>query len=282
MKLRKMISFIMAGVLTAGVCVAGFEASAADAKTNEMPELMQYGFADSDGVKIEYGIYGDLNGDPLLLLPPNGGDMHSFDGSILPEMAKHFKVITVSPRGCGNSDRGNGKLTFEVMSTDLVILLDTLKIPKTKIFGFSDGANLGIVFTLLHQDRVSELAIMGANINTFGVKTFVQLGTDIEYLYLCADAFLTKDEKVALKRDICGMMVGQPSLRFKDLQAIKIPVLNMFGEFDLFKRWHSKMITKSIDGAQELMIIGGGHSSCFDQTDTVINPALLNFFGVAS
>jgi hypothetical protein len=28
------------------------------------------------------------------------------------------------------------------------------------------------------------------------------------------------------------------------------------------------------------MVIGGGHSSCFDQTDTVINPALLDFYGV--
>jgi pimeloyl-ACP methyl ester carboxylesterase len=266
--------------MNAGVCGAGVAADVGDVKKNELPELLDYGFINSDGVQIEYGIYGDMQGDPLLLLPPNGGDMHSFDGNVLQEMAKHFKVITVSPRGCGNSERGTGKLTFEVMRADLVVLLDSLKVEKTKIFGFSDGGNLGIIFTLEHQERVSQLAAMGANINTFGVKTFDQLGTEKEYRHLFVKAFITKDKSDAMKRDIVGMMVGQPKLKFKDLSAIKIPVFNIFGEHDLFKRWHSQKITTSILGAQELMIIGGGHSSCFDQTETVINPALLNFFGL--
>lgn len=73
------------------------------ATSEDMPEMIEYGFVDCGDVEIEYGIYGLENGEPLLLLPPNGGDMHCFDGSILPEMAKHFKVITVSPRGTGNS-----------------------------------------------------------------------------------------------------------------------------------------------------------------------------------
>jgi len=280
MKFKRVISILTAGIMTMGACGIVIDAGAVNAKSNEMPKLSAYGFIDSNGVKIEYGIYGDMHGDPLLLLPANGGDMHGFDGSILPEMAKHFKVITVSPRGTGKSDRGPGRLTFDVESADLVALLDSLHIAKTKVFGFSDGANLAIVFTLQHQDRVSKLVAMGANINTFGTKTFTQIGIEAEYRYLCVQAFITKDKLIALKRDIEGMMVGQPNLKFKDLAAIKIPVLNIFGENDMFKRWHSKMITASIDDAQELMIIGGGHSSCFDQTDTVINPALLKFYGV--
>ena len=55
-----------------------------------------YEVVNLNGVNIEYGIYGQADGEPLLLLPPNGGDMHSFDGSILPEMTKHFKVICMS------------------------------------------------------------------------------------------------------------------------------------------------------------------------------------------
>ena len=99
-----------------------------------VPEMKEYGFVDCGDVKIEYGIYGNLSGEPLLLLPPNGGDMHSLDGSILPEMSKHFKVITVSVRGTGNSDWVDGTMNFETMSDDLVKLLDYLKIEKTNIF----------------------------------------------------------------------------------------------------------------------------------------------------
>ncbi len=246
----------------------------------DMPEMIASGFVDCGDIDMEYGIYGVAGGEPLLLLPPNGGNMHSFDGNILPEMSKHFMVITVSPRGAGNSGWAEGTMNFETMSEDLVKLLDYLKVEKTNIFGFSDGGNLGVVFTLAHQDRVKSLAIMGSNINTLGTNTIDQIGITIEYFYFYIKALITNDENDKIKRDTVGMMVGQPSLTFKDISAIKIPVLNIYGENDMIQRWHSKMITRSIDGAKEIMIVGGGHSSCFDYTDTVINPALLEFYGV--
>lgn len=246
----------------------------------EMPALTEYGFVENNGVKIEYGIYGDMNADPLLLLPPNGGDMHCFDDSILPEMSKHFKVITVSPRYTGNSDMGDEGLTFEIMSDDLVVLLDTLNIEKTKIFGFSDGGNLGMVFTVAHPERVESLVVMGSNINPLGTKVFDQIGIVFEYVFLSIKAMITGDTEVVRQKDIQGLMVNQPNLTFKDLQKIEVSVLNIYGEHDMIKRIHSKRITRNIPNAQELMIVDGGHSTCFEYTDTIINPALLEFFGV--
>ena len=249
--------------------------------TDAVPELVEYGFINCNGADIEYGIYGSKDAEPLLLLPPNGGDMHCFDYSILPEMAKHFMVIAVSPRGTGNSDWIEGTMNFETMSDDLAIILDSLGVAKTNIFGFSDGGNLGIVFTLAYPEKVKSLVVMGSNINTWGTNTFDQIQITYQYIVLCVEAWLKGDEETKIRRDIKGMMVGQPSLTFNDISAIKVPVLNIYGEHDMIQRWHSKMITKSIEGAEELMIVGGGHSTCFDYTDTVINPALLEFYGVS-
>lgn len=273
MKIKlRILSLIMTVVIATGIMpIACAEGSAVNSITYEVVNL--------NGINIEYGIYGQPDGEPLLLLPPNGGDMHSFDGSILPEMSKHYKVICMSPRATGKSDWVEGEMTFEAMSEDIEALLDYLNIEKTKIFGFSDGGNLGVVFTLAHQERVESLAIMGSNINTFGTNTFDQIQITYQYIILCIEAWLYDDPEYARRRDIKGMMVGQPSLTFEDISAIKVPVLNIYGEHDMIQRWHSKKITKSIEGAEELMIIGGGHSSCFDQTDTVINPKLLEFFG---
>jgi len=83
---------------------------------------------------------------------------------------------------------------------------------------------------------------------------------------------------VALKRDIQGMMVGQPNLNFKDLKNINVPTLNIFGQGDMMYRSHSKKITKSIPGAEELMVKGGGHSSCFDYTHEILLPRILEFY----
>ena len=274
-KIIKIISLILVFCLALGASPVAFAAE------GEVPEMIEYGFVDAGDAKIEYGIYGKPDGEPLLLLSPNGGDMHCFDGSILPEMSKHFKVITVSVRGTGKSDWVEGTMNFETMSDDLVKLLDYLKIEKTNIFGFSDGGNLGFVFTLAHQDRVKSLVVMGSNINTWGTNTFDQIQITYQYIILCIESWLYDDVEYKIRRDIKGMMVGQPSLTFEDISQIKVPVLNIFGEHDMIKRSHSKRITRSIDGAKELMIIGGGHSTCFEFTDTIINPALLEFYGVA-
>ncbi|MBR3801908.1 MAG: alpha/beta hydrolase [Clostridia bacterium] len=272
-KLISVISLVMVLVIAFGsVTICGAQDS--------VPEIKAYEVVNLNGVNIEYGIYGNLDAEPLLLLPPNGGDMHSFDGSILPEMAKHFKVICFSPRATGKSDWVEGGMTFEAMADDLANLLDYLNIEKTKIFGFSDGGNLGVVFTLAHQERVESLVIMGSNINTWGTNTFDQIQITYQYIILCIEAWLYDDIEYARRRDIKGMMVGQPSLTFEDISAIKVPVFNIYGEHDMIQRWHSKKITRSIEGAQELMVVGGGHSSCFEQTETVINPALLKFYGV--
>ncbi len=275
-RIVKFTAFLLVISMVMCICPVSFAAEA------EKPEIKEYGFVDCGDIKMEYGIYGDMNAEPLLLLPPNGGDMHCFDGSILPEMSKHFKVITVSPRGTGNSGWVDGTMNFETMAEDLVKLLDYLKIEKTHIFGFSDGGNLGFVFTLAHQDRVKSLAVMGSNINTFGTNTFDQIQITYQYIVLCVEAWIKGDDKTKIERDIKGMMVGQPSLTFEDISAIKVPVFNIYGEHDMIQRWHSKKITRSIEGAKELMIIGGGHSSCFDYTDTIINPELLKFYGVAA
>ncbi len=270
----KIIALFLALSLTLSILPVSFAAE------GDMLDMKEYGFVDCGDIKMEYGIYGDMNAEPLLLLPPNGGDMHCFDDSILPEMSKHFMVITVSPRGTGKSGWVDGTMNFETMAEDLVKLLDFLKIEKTHIFGFSDGGNLGFVFTLAHQDRVKSLVVMGSNINTWGTNTFDQIQITYQYIVLCVEAYLKGDDKTKIRRDIKGMMVGQPSLTFKDIAEIKVPVLNIYGEHDMIQRWHSKMITRSIDGAIELMVEGGGHSTCFEYTDTVINPALLKFYGI--
>ena len=258
--------------------VAGI-GSAAETYKTEMPEQKEHGFITArDGAKIEYAIYGNLNAEPLVMLPCNGNDMHNFDGTLLPEMAEHFKVITVSPRGTGQSERGEGELTFDVESDDLLCLLDELGIEKTHLFGFSDGGNLAIVFTVQHGDRVLSLIPMGANINDRGTKFTNQIGIVFEYWILCIQAKFSDDPAIALKRDIQGMMVGQPNLEFKDLKKINVPTLNIYGQSDMMYRTHSKKITKSIPGAKELMVKGGGHSSCFDYTHEILLPEILSFY----
>lgn len=273
----KKIKSVLSVITVAAMLICLIPAATANAA--ERPALKEYGFVNCAGVNIEYGIYGDMNAPALLLLPPNNGDMHCFDWSVLPELSKHYKVITVSPRGTGKSDYvEEDGLSFELMSDDLIYLLDYLGVEKTRIFGFSDGGNLGLVFTVNHQERVHSLAIMGSNINTAGTKFFNQVSIIWRYLGFYLTAAFSQNTTDQIRRDIQGLMVFHPTLTFDDLKTIKVPVLNIYGEDDMMYRSHSQKITQSIEGAKEIMIKGAGHSSGFDFTDTIINPALLEFF----
>ncbi len=237
----------------------------AEEYAKEMPEMNKYGFvAVDDGAKIEYGIYGDMTKEPMILLPCNGGDMHNLDGSVLPELAQHFMVITVSPRGTGNSERGECELTFEREAKDLACLMDELEIEKAHFFGYSDGGNLAIVFAVNYPDRVLSLVPVGANISPWGTKINSQLPIVTKYIKYAIEAWITKDPEIALKRDIQKMMVTEPSLKFKDLKKITAPTLNIYADDDMMWPWHSQRITRSIPGATELRVPDSGHSDILE------------------
>ena len=248
---------------------------------HETPPMTEYGFVTADdGVRIEYGTYGDPDAPALLLLPCNGCDMHEYDSDLIPELVKTHYVITVSPRGTGKTAHGPQKLTFERDSADLICLLDALEIEKTSLFGYSDGGNLALVFAVEHIDRVERMAIQSANINTSGTKFWYQIKNDLRYLWLSILYQLHPNEELLVEKDILGKMVGQPRLLFHDLRKITVPVLHLFGQYDMFYRLHFRLISAFLPDVQDVMIMDGGHVSNWNHLDTVILPALLDFFAV--
>lgn len=260
-------------VLLASCC---FCASAAAQAAIDPNEPFECGFVTSGDAQLEYARYGDPTKESLVLISGNKSDMHGMDGC-LPYFTPYFSVLTVSNRATGNSTRGSGRLTFDVMANDLCAVLDALGIEKTHLLGFSDGGNLTLVFAVNHPDRVLSLVPMSANINPFGTKITKQIGICSNYFWKCVNAARTRDPELERLRDIQGLMVWEPTLRFSDLKTIQAPTLNIYGEHDMMWRSHSRRITRSIPGAQELMLKGVGHGVDWDQALPVID----EFFGIS-
>ena len=245
----------------------------------EVP-VIDYGFFEHDGLKFEYHVSGKDGAEALLMLNGNGGDYRCFEGDLYNPLSEYFKIIRFSTRGTGKTPLGAKKLTFELFSDDLKALLDFLGEKSVNICGFSDGGNLGMVFALTYPKYVKRLAVFGSNLNTRGTKTLDQLGIIKDHRIFAIKAALTKDPELVRRREIEGLMVGQPHLNYKKLSALKIPFLNVFGEFDMIKRSHSRKITKAVEGAEEVMVLNGGHSTAFKKTDFLILPVVKKFLGV--
>ena len=138
--------------------------------------VIEHSFFEHDGLRFEYHVSGNPQGEPLVMLNGNGGDYRCFEGNLYVPLSRDYRIIRFSTRGTGKTPLGDKKLTFDLFCDDLKALLDYLKVEKVNICGFSDGGNLGMCFAVKYPDYVLRLAVFGSNLNTRGTKTGDQLG----------------------------------------------------------------------------------------------------------
>ena len=60
--------------------------------------------------------------------------------------------------------------SYDLMADDVVALFDALKLPKTDVVGWSDGAVIGLDLAMRHPNRVGRIVAFGANTAPSGMK----------------------------------------------------------------------------------------------------------------
>lgn len=194
-------------------------------------------------------------GVPLVLLHGNGEDgsyfVHQMD-----YFSQQYRVIALDTRGHGKSPRGSAPFTLEQFAQDLKDTLDRLGLTRVLLLGFSDGANIALIFTLRWPQYVEKLVLNGGNLDPKGVKWSVQLPICMGYRLVCLLEAI--DRRAWPKRELLELMVKQPNLRPGQLSAILCPTLVVAGERDIIRGEHTVCIARSIPGA-ELAILPGNH-----------------------
>jgi len=139
------------------------------APTAEMPKATATGTVEADGASIYYATYGLAKADPVILLH---GGMGNSDQWVLqiPPLAEKLHVIVIDSRGQGRSTRSKGKPSYDIMASDVLAVMDQLKLAKVSIVGWSDGGEIGLKLAISHPDRIDKLFVMGANYDANGAK----------------------------------------------------------------------------------------------------------------
>jgi pimeloyl-ACP methyl ester carboxylesterase len=132
-----------------------------------LPEPAERGSVDADGARIAYAIYG--KGEPVLLLHGGLGNSGHF-GFQLPALVDRFQVIAVDSRGQGRSTRTAATITYDLMATDAIAVLDHLHIARASVVGWSDGGEIALKLGIRFPDRVNRLFVFGANYDASGSK----------------------------------------------------------------------------------------------------------------
>lgn len=134
----------------------------------------------------------DLGEGPAIVLIhgwPLNNSMYEYQYQYL--VRKGFRVIGISLRGFGKSDKPFGKYDFDVFSDDIKVVLEKLKIQNAVLGGFSLGGAAVIHYvTRYNGAHIGKLALFGAaapawvqrpgfpyGLTEDGAKDFVQLTT---------------------------------------------------------------------------------------------------------
>jgi len=222
---------------------------------------------DIDHFFIEKG-----TGEPLILLHGNGEDCSYFKGQT-DVFSKSYHVYALDTRGHGKTPRGDKPFTIRQFADDLLEFMDGHQIEKAHLLGFSDGANIAMIFALKYPDRVDRLILNGANLNPKGVKRSTQI--PIEIGYKIANRFAAASDSARLNAEMLGLMVNDPNVEPEELKEIKAKTLVIAGTNDMIKEEHTRLIAESIPGS-ELVFLKGDHFIAGKHPDE-FNRAVLEF-----
>jgi len=240
---------------------------------------LKSGYASVNGIQLYYATAGE--GEPVVLL--HGGLANSdYWGQQVAALAQHHKVIVVDSRGHGRSTRDSRPYSYDLMSDDVVALLDHLKIAKADIVGWSDGGIIGIDLAIRHPTRVNRIFSFAPNTKTSGVKPDTEKNPVFaSYIERAGNEYRklskTPDQYDAFVEQISHMWGTQPNWSDEDLKKINTPVLIVDGDHDeAIVREHLEYIANTIPNAGLLILPNTSHFA-FIQAPKEFNEAILNF-----
>ena len=272
-------------LLAAACLMLSFSAAQAAERWEILPPtpapvaVAKTGYAAVNGVKLYYTRTG--HGSPVVLL--HGGLANSdYWGNQVKALAAKHTVITLDSRGHGRSSRNEKPFGYGLMADDVVAVLDSLKIPRADIVGWSDGAIIGIDLALHHPDRIGKVFAFAANTQTSGVKDGVEKNpTFAAYIERAGKEYAklspTPKEYDAFVEQISHMWASQPNWTDAQLASIKTPILIADGDHDeAIKREHTEYMAATIPGAGLLILPNTSHFA-FLQDPALFNAAVLGF-----
>lgn len=124
------------------------------------PSPHRSGFVTANGARLHYLDWGG-SGATVVLLAGITMTPHVFD-DLAPALARDFRVVGITRRGHGESERAPGGYQLDTLVTDIAAVLDSLGIMRAHLMGHSiAGAEL-TAFALRYPERVGKLVYLDA------------------------------------------------------------------------------------------------------------------------
>lgn len=262
-------------LLIALMCLAACQPSETSVKSGEPVS----GIAPVNNVELHYEIHGD--GTPLILL--HGGLGHSGHWTNqLATLSEHYKVVAIDSRGHGRSTMTEQQISFALMASDVVALMDYLEIERAHILGWSDGGNIGLYLAIHYPEHLIKVVASGANYSPSGVRSDVAENQKfLSYVGGAMEDYQALSPNPAnwdaFFANIGQMWASEPDFTVEQLGSIALPVLLLDGESDeAIYTEHTEEMAGLIPTATLTFIPGTGHFGMWEKP-TEFNSTVLDF-----
>ena len=199
-------------------------------------------FQSDDGLTLFARDYSPANSllTPVLCLPGLTRNSKDFE-AVAPWLARERRVIAVDFRGRGLSQYAGDPSSYrpDVELSDVIALLNSLKIDRAAVVGTSRGGIVGMLMAALHRDRLAGLLLndIGPEIEPAGllrIRTYLGVQTRfgswdeaIAGLKLNNAGFesLDADEWKAFARRVFKVVNGLPRIDYDPALATTFPTV---------------------------------------------------------
>jgi pimeloyl-ACP methyl ester carboxylesterase len=212
-----------------------------------------------NGIDLFYEKSGQ--GKPLILLHGNGEDHHIFD-AVAEKLRHEYTLYAIDSRNHGQSAKTK-EYSYDAMAEDIYCFIRELHLGKTNIIGFSDGAIIGLMLAMKHNEVVDKMALLGVNLKpddfTEESRQFIN------------------DTYEATKDPLFRLMLEQPDIELDDVRDIKTPVLLIAAENDIYKPELYERLVEALPHAKLMLMQGHEHGSYIVNQD-ILYPDFRRFF----
>jgi len=278
----------------------------------KLQDKKKAGKANSEYIKVEANVRLHITdagkGRPIVLIPgwPLSDEMYEYQYNDL--INKNFRVIGITLRGFGKSDKPYGAYDYDVHAADIKKVLKELDIKDAVLGGFSMGGAVAIRYMSAFKGaRVSKLALFGAaaplwtqrgdfpyNLPESTVDELITLNNHDRPKLLANFAKIFSATETSLNKGISGWLNGiglsassyataqclialrDTDLR-KDMAKITVPTLIMHGKKDKICSFDlAEQMNAGIANSHLVAFENSGHSLFLEETQK-FNTELIAF-----
>jgi pimeloyl-ACP methyl ester carboxylesterase len=187
----------------------------------------------------------------------------------------------IDSRGHGRSTRDERPYSYELMASDLLAVMDALKIDKAALVGWSDGSCTALTLAARAPERAAGVLFFACNMDPSGTK-------EVEFtpiLQRCVSRHRKDYEELSptpgqfdiFSDAVAQMQSTQPNWTAQDLAHVQVPVTVVQSQFDEFiKQEHAEYLAENIPGAEFVFLEGVSHFAPLQRPE-VFNKVVLEY-----